>query len=251
MKKYRQLSFLRAAAAALAFTCWPSPTILAGAQGLSAADRERLQRAEQAADRFVQRFRETLDFGVVWKEFRAAKVGSVMRSAITGESNAKFQKEVDEVQVERGFVSLMNYVYLKKLYDLSVAKIGSNKSDEELTPAEIREVEEANKYIKTNGAEPSSVKELEEYIAEADNLARLYRKYVSRNSFRSAVYKENLRYLSTFYPQGKDRHRIVEVDKGSGLGAGVKEYRVTRGAFHYAFIEERGEMKLMGIGMGN
>lgn len=249
MKKYHHLPYLQAAA--LLLTLCLNSSVVTKAQGVSAADRERLRRAERAADRFVQRFRETLDFGIAWREFRASKVGSMMRSVIAGESNAGIQTEVDERLVERGFMALMNYIYLKSVYDLSAAKIGSNVGDEVLTPPEIRKAESANRYIKTNGDEPRTAKELEEYIAEANSLARLYRKYVSQASFDTPAYKENLRYLAEFYPQGEDRHRIVEVGRDLGLGAGVKEYRVTRGAFHYAFIEEKGKMKLIGIGMGN
>ena len=187
---------------------------------------------------------------MVWKELRAARVGSFMRSFITNESSVK-AKEIDEALIERGFVALVNYAYLKSAFDLSVVKISSSSSEEELTPKEIRLAESTNKYIKTNGEEPQNIKELEEYIAEANNLAKLYRKYVSKGTFESPIYKENLRYLAEFYPQGEDKYRILRVDEESGLGVGVKEYRVTRGAFHYAFVEEKGEMKVIGIGMGN
>jgi len=240
----------RVALAFLAVVCLFST--LASGQ-VEAADIQKLRRAEQAADRFTERFSETLDFGVVWREFRSTKFRSSVyfQDAITGRREGR--TDINDALIERGFVAFMNYVYLKFAHDLGVSHIGSEPSDEEITPVEIQEAERVNKYINfdDNEREPKNAKELVEYIAEADKLAKLYRKYVSRSTFDSAVYKENLRYLARFYGRSEDKYRIVKVDEEMGLGKGVKEYRVTRGAFHYAFIEEGKEMKLIGIGMGN
>lgn len=185
------------------------------------ADIQKLRRAEQTADRFTQRFRETLDFGIVWKEFRASKVSSsvYLQDAVTARREG--QEGISDALIEQGYVALMNYVYLKFVHDLSVSKMDSNASEEEITPAEIKAAESLNKYITTNGEEPKNAKELKAYIAEANKLARLYRKNVSRSAFDTATYKENLRYLARFYGQGEDKHSIVETDKEMGFGKGV------------------------------
>ena len=230
---------------------WLGASELAFSQEASPSERAKLRRAEQAADYLIRRFRETLDFGIVWKELRPSNAGPALLALIMAESAAENRKEMDAALAERGFVALANLLHLKSAYDLSVAKIGSGVSEEELTPKEIQGAERANIYIKTNGKEPRTVSELKEYISEAEVLARLYRKHLSRASFETAAYKENLRYLAEFFKTEDDKYRIAELDKDFGLGKDVKEFRVTRGAFYYAFIEENGEMKLIGFGMGN
>ena len=221
------------------------------AQDPTADDLEKLRRAKQAVDRFVDRYRETFDVRGVLKEFQSAKFVPMMRSLVMNDATPKAQREISDSLLEKGVVALLNYLYLKCTYDLSVAKIESNPSEEQFTPKSIKDEERANKYIKTNGKDPKSAKELKEYIAETEKMAKLYRKRVSRASFNTPAYTANILYLAAFYKPSEDKYRVVELEEEAGLGKGVKEYRVTRGPFHYAFIEVNGEMKLIGIGMGN
>ncbi|HEU0251596.1 MAG TPA: hypothetical protein VFR12_01105, partial [Pyrinomonadaceae bacterium] len=161
------------------------------AQDVSPLDQEKLKQAGIAADRFIERFRQTRDFGTAWKQFQMSDISCVIKTnGFFSEEDYRRLKFKDEL-LQRFYVEVMNYFYLRNIYDLSVASMDSKLSEEEITPREIRVMESKATYVKTNGREPDSAKEVEEMIVELRRSARLYLKYMPRNAMKSVAWRKN------------------------------------------------------------
>ena len=114
-------------------------------QELTPEDRQKLELAEKSADRFVERFRQTLDFGTVWPEFHMSDISCTVKT--TGYFNLNDYKrlKIDNELLERFYVAVMNYFYLKGVHDLTVSPSDFNLSDDAIEPKEIR-LTERNQY---------------------------------------------------------------------------------------------------------
>ena len=73
-------------------------------------DKER--RAEQIADRFVERFQQTLDFGIVWKEFRLSNPSCTYRANGVLDNNDSAKLRLTDELVEKLYIATMNFYYL-------------------------------------------------------------------------------------------------------------------------------------------
>jgi hypothetical protein len=218
-------------------------------QELSSVDREKLKLAEKAADRFVERFRQTLDFGTVWKEFHMSDISCTIKANGFFSLNDYKRLKFEDVLLERFYVALMNYYYLKGVHDLSVARMDSDLSEEAMTPKEIRVAEKRSTYVKTNGKEPRNAKEIEEMIVELRRFARLYRKYIPRNVMRSAAWQANSRYIAG---RGAwDHTGVLNGHPDFCVPNNVKLYIVERSIFYFYFVEESGRMRVAALGIGN
>lgn len=208
-------------------------------QDLTPEDRKRLELAEKSADRFVERFRQTLDFGTVWSEFHMSDISCTVRTI--GFVSLKFENEL----LERLYVAVMNYFYLKGVHDLTVSRGDSNLAGDAIEPKEIWLTERRSVYVKTNGKEPETARDVEQMIVELRRLARLYRKYMPRNAMRSAAWRvrnnDRMNRSSTTHPgvsAGDPNFCILET---------TKVYIVDRGLFYFYIIEEKGKMKIAGL----
>ncbi len=211
-----------------------SANIAASKQELSPIDRKKLRLAEMTADRFVRRFRQTLDFGTIWKEFRAEKFNCrLIRSDRVANVSDEEKVKIGAAVLEKAYIAFMNYYYLKSVHDLSLARFDSDETEEQITPKEILQVENSSIYAKTNGKVPKSAKEIEEYVVELDRLSRLYRRYMPRNVMSSAAWKANYKYLT-------NRGGITHLGVNSGhpelcIPDSVKYYIVDRGVFLFLY----------------
>ena len=101
-------------------------------QESSPLDRAKLDLAGKSADAFVERFRRTLDFGIVWKEFRLSDISCTIKAnGFFSENDYERFKFEDEL-LERFYVAVMNYYYLKGVHDLSIDRLDSDLSEEQL-----------------------------------------------------------------------------------------------------------------------
>ncbi len=227
-----------------------SSIIAASDQVLSPTDRKKLRLAEMTADRFVSRFRQILDFGTVWKEFRAEKFNCrLIKSDLVTNVNDEEKVKIGAAVLERAYIAFMNYYYLKSVHDLSLARFDSDETEEQITPKKILQMENSSIYAKTNGKEPKSAKEIEEYIVELNRLSRLYRKHMPRNAMRSAAWRANYKYLV-------NRGGITHFGVRSGhsdlcIPNNVKYYIVSRGVFYFYIVEENGRMKVVELAVGD
>src|SRR5262245_25714968 len=98
-------------------------------------------RAERVADRFVQRFRQTLDFGTVWKAFRVSDPSCTHRANGMLTQSAYEQLKLSGPTVEKLYVAVMNYYYLQAVHELSLERIDSqsdSRSEERRVGKECR-----------------------------------------------------------------------------------------------------------------
>jgi hypothetical protein len=210
-----------------------------------------VRRAEAAANRFIKRFRETLDFGLVFDEMFVSDAVQRLRNAgfFRGINiSERLVQNLDEAALERTYKAFMNYYYLKAAYDLGVGK-------EEGAPPEVAAALRASKFhnlLSDEGSGDSPTittrHELEEYVADLNNIAALYRQQLPQNVFDSATYKTSLKAIN------KDKHSQVRVRNGYedfGIKEGTKVYTLEQDIFIFFLVEENGELKVLTLGMGN
>jgi hypothetical protein len=223
----------------------------------SAISRQEEMRVQEGADRFVKRFRKTLDFGSVFDEMSVSNVVQRMREARFFEYinlGAKLVDSVDDPTLKRAYKALMNFYYLKTAYDLSIRPIAGNeqKGDPPL-PQEIISALSSSRYLSVllfEGAKDApyatTKEELEQFVADFERVAALYKKHLSPNFFNSATYKTNVRAIN------KDEHVQIRVgDEGLGVEKGTKVYEVTKDIFTFFFLDENGQLKVLTLGLGN
>ncbi len=214
-------------------------------QELTPEDRHKLELAAKSADRFVERFRQTLDFGTVWPEFHMSDISCTVKTTGYFSSNDYKRLKIDNELLERFYVAVMNYFYLKGVHDLTVSRLDSDLSEDAIMPKEIRLTERRLVYVKTNGKEPKTARDLEQMTVELRRMARLYRKFMPRNAMRSAAWRANKNYLMN---RGNTTH--LGVSSGHPdfcIPETTKCYIVDRGLFYFYIIEEKGKMKIAGL----
>ena len=230
-----------------------STSCVALAQEMSLIDRQKLKQAERTADRFVERYRQTLDFGTVWKEFQVSDASCNYK--LNGPWNEEDYErlKLNDVSIERLYVAYMNCFYLSFAYRLSVLHATEDADDERAAekrlPNEIRMAE--RKLLNIGGrTRPQNTKEVEEEVAELQQLARIWRKHMPHNVMRSVAWRANVK-------NALRREGIGHLGVGTGgewtlcIPDGVKYYYVDRGLFYFYFVEEKGRMKVVRFGMGD
>ena len=227
---------------------------VAFAQELSPADREKLRQAERTADRFVERFRQTLDFETVWREFQVSDASCTYKTTDLYSKNDYERLKFSDALLERLYIAYMNYFYLSYAYGLSIIRMGnddSNLSEEKIIPKEIQAAERKTKYIEVGDEgrpRPQNAKEVEEMIAELNRLAKLWRKHMPRNIMRTATWRANIKYLLN---KGGVTHLAVDSGKANlCIPDNIKYYIVDRGLFYFYLVEESGSMKVAGFAIG-
>lgn len=218
---------------------------------------QELQRANKAADRFIQRFQETLDFSVAYDEMFAADAVGVLRKLEFFKSlnlSPQLIKQLDDSTLKRTYKAEMNLYYLRFAYDLSQTSLDKSTPTLVTTePLEIASMIKASKYrpLLSNGWSGklptlNTVAALKEYLAELNKVIELYRKYVSRDSFTSRKYQVGLERLKAH------RRLVPGVKKGwpeIGISKNVSIYVVEKDLFVFPFIEEKGRLKILTLSM--
>jgi hypothetical protein len=233
-----------------------STSHIALAQEISPVDRAKLRQAERTADRFVERFRQTLDFGTVWREFQVSDASCAYKiTGLYSEVDYRRLKFSNDL-LERLFIAYMNLHYLSYAYGLNAISLGSDDaklSEEKIIPKKIQAAMMKTKYVRMSEEEedtpsPQNAKEVRRMITELNHVARLWRKHMPRNLMLTAAWQANIKYLLN---KGGVTH--LGVDKGSPylcIPDDVKYYTVDRGLFYFRFVEENGSMKVAAFAIG-
>ncbi len=221
-----------------------------GKEMSSAMTSQEAHRVKEAADRFVQRFRETLDFGLVFDEmFVSDAVQRLRKAGFFQGMNISPQliEQLDDGTLERAYKAFMNFYYLNGVYDLSVGK--------ESPPPEVAAAIKASRFYNLLSVEGSEAQltittqeELKQFIADLNNVAALYRQQLSRDVFDSPTYKASLKAIN------KEGRRALQVKNGYedfGVKENVKVYGVEQDLFIFFFVEENSELKVLTLGIGN
>jgi hypothetical protein len=216
------------------------------AQKNSTENTDKQLRAEQIADRFVDRFQQTLDFGVVWKEFRLSDPSCTHRANGNLSENDYAKLRLNGDIIEKLYIATMNLYCLKAVYELSLTRIDS-QSEDVSTPAEIEVIEKRSKFFQNDDRKPQSYEEVSELIGTFDQLARLYRKYLPKEAMKSATWRaneKNLRSRSEIAYAG-----VLNGDETFCIAKGSNVYIVDRGIFYFYVVDEGGKMKVAGLGI--
>ena len=206
------------------------------------------RRAGQVADRFVDRFRATLDFGMAWKAFRLSDPSCTHRAnGILNQSDYERLK-LSSRTIEKLYIATMNYYYLMAVHDLSLARIGSQSdSDDSLTPNEVKVIVKRSKFFQNDDRTPQNAKEVGELISTFDQLSALYRKDMPAGTMKSPAWRANQKYLIA--SRGTDHEGPLNGDATFCVPQKTKVYIVDRGLFYFYVVEEGRKMKVAGLGI--
>lgn len=214
---------------------------------------EERNRVEEAANRFVRRFHETLDFGTVFDEMAASNAIQILRKGgffSTIGISPQLVAQLDDSTLRRLYKAYMNEYYKRFAYDLSVEPLSGPPQGGSLPPPpEVTAAIEASKYRPLlsagwSGDLPTltTPKEVEEYIAGLNKIAGLYRAHLSKGVFDSQEYKAAVRRVNKFRAVDFDiRQGLPEL----GIGENTKIYVLEKDIFVFLFVEENGALKVL------
>ena len=233
--------------ATILFLLIGNPLIALSQKTRTATSKQEL-RAERVADRFVKRFRETLDFGVVWKAFRVSDPSCTHR-AIGMLSQSDYERlKLSGPTVEKLYVAVMNLYYLQAVHELSLERIDSQSdSTKSITPGNIELIEKGSKFFQNDDREPQNAREVQELISTLDQLAAEYRKHMPKRAMKSPAWRANQKYLNS--RSDMDRVGVLHGSETLCVPEQTKVYVVARGLFYFYMVEEKGKMKVVGLGI--
>jgi len=205
-------------------------------------------RADQVADRFVNRFRARLDFGMAWKAFRLSDPSCTHRANGILKQSDYERLKLSSRTIEKLYIATMNYYYLQAVYELSLARIDSQSdSDDSLTPNEVKLIVKRSKFFQNADREPQNASEVAELINTFDQLSARYRKHMTAKAMRSPAWLANQKDLIA--RNGVDHEGTLNGDKTFCVPEKTKVYIVDRGLFYFYVVEEGGKMKVAGLGI--
>lgn len=217
-------------------------------QKIPSEDAQEKIRAAQVADCFIDVFRKTLDFGVAWKTFRLSDPSCTHRA-----NGMLGQKDYERLKlsgrtVERLYVAVMNYYYLMAVYELSLERLDSQSdSEKSKTPGRAELIQKRSRFFQNDDREPQNVKEVEELIGTLEQLAAEYRKHIPKGAMKSSAWRANQKYLIT--RSGMDHEDMLNGDETFCVPQRTRVYVIDRGIFYFYIVEERGKMKVAGLGI--
>jgi hypothetical protein len=206
------------------------------------------RRAGKVADRFVNRFRVTLDFGTAWKAFRLSDPSCTHRAnGILAQPDYERLK-LNSRTIEKLYIATMNYYYLMGVHDLSLAPIDSlSDSDDSLTPNEVKGILKRSKFFQNDDRKLQNVGEVGELISTLDQLSALYRKDMPAGAMKSLAWRANQKLLMA--RSGMDHEGALNGDETFCVPEKKKVYIVDRGLFYFYLVEEGRKMRVAGLGI--
>lgn len=206
------------------------------------------RRAGQVADRFVNRFRATLDFGMAWKAFRLSDPSCTHRANGNLSESDYERLKLNSRTIEKLYIATMNLYYLMGVYELSLVRIDSQSDyDDSLTPNEVKVIEKRSKFFRNDDREPQNAREVGELISTFDQLSAAYRKHMPAGAMKSPAWRANQKYLIA--SSGMDDGGVLNGDETFCVPQKTKVYIVDRGLFYFYVVEEGRKMKVAGLGI--
>jgi hypothetical protein len=239
----------------------PSDEDAAAPAAVAWEDRWRRDAAADLADRARARFRETLDFEPLMDEFFVEGVGR--RNSAAGlfggtlresEVAPELVAALDEADLRRGYVAMLNFTHLHSAYALAESLEGEGGG--EFPPAVAAEIAASpclRAMLDDDGAAPR-IETRDDYlrlVAELESVGDAYRRLVTAGTFDSPAYAANLARLD-------EADAVLDVasdgDTGYtdfGVAEGARVYEVRRDAVHwYSVVEEGGSFRIVTVGAG-
>jgi hypothetical protein len=142
----------------------------------------------------------------------------------------------------------MNYYYLKSVHELSLERLDSQSdSEKSKTPGRAELIVKRSKFFQNDDREPQNAKEVEELIGTLEQLAAEYRKHIPEGAMKSSAWRANQKYLIA--RSGMDHEDVLNGDETFCVPQRTRVYVIDRGIFYFYIVEERGKMKVAGLGI--
>lgn len=222
----------------------------ASAQVMSRTDQVKLMRARRTAASFVERFRQTLDFGKVLKEFQVSDPSCNYQANGLWDAEDQDRARLSSALIEEHYIALSNCIYLAFAYRLNTIRYQEDYHDtEQRLPKAIQTAEKKMEQI--NSRRPQDSSEAKVMISELRELASVWRKHMPTNRMRSRVWRANIRTIVN------REDGIAHLSVGEGgewdlcIPRGTKYYIVDSGLFYFYFVEEKGRMRVARFGLGD
>jgi hypothetical protein len=207
-------------------------------QDASAADATKQQAAEATADRFMQRLYETLDIGIVLKEFSASNTAlrkldmEILARNLPLTPEAKISDEAKE----RACIAKINFSFL-----MAVLSIIGREAIPDTTLKELSPLFESIRQMKTP---ISSSADLENRFTRVlEQMNALLRKHIKPEAYNSPAYRESMGKIKKDQPA--EVEQLKELFAPVGLGKDAKIFVVGRELYYLYFIEEAGGFKFL------
>ena len=196
--------------------------------------------AEEAADRVMRRFYETLDFGVICREMYVSeplKSGAV-RSMFTGIfMHQRLERAPDPtfdfVAMERAYIANQDFDFLTS------ARHFTYDGDEEAFKKEAEQ--QLIRYYIPTVSRTLPILTSEELdsrpTANLNHLSEFWRKFVVRQKFETDLYRKR---ISLFEESRSPEERFVKQ-----IGLGRKIYVVRRERHYLYFVEENNKFRML------
>ena len=225
---------------------------IAFTQATNQSKEQKIKLAGEAGDRFVKRFRETLDFGIVFDEMASKRAREKVEKGELGYGviDRKFFTKQDPKLKERIFKLEMNVYYLWASSELTFASTVKTAKKGIYVPASYVKLGKtfkspvrdfAGDSNKFEAVRIDNEKDLAVYLKELEVFAKFMRRSLPRKFYNKKAYKKVLSGLS-FEPQ---------VNFLSGDSDSPDSYYVERDIFQMVFIEEDEKMKILVLAIGN
>lgn len=228
---------------------------------LQSDDKGKLTTANKAADRFIKRFRETLDVGIVFDEMAVSDAIPRLRKAHPrqfGWVQSSLLDSIDDLTARRLYVATTNSYYMGLVYSAKFK--GSELIDDHAPmPPKLRELVLKSHWLRGALDEsdvdipgPASMADLLQYICEWERAAAIYKELIPPDVFDSSIYKENIEILKS----RREGPEIEVFDSSEGFESlGLKEhakvYFVRRDLFTLMLIEENSEFRILGFDLSS
>ena len=197
--------------------------------------------AEAAVTRAMQRFYETLDYAVIWKEFhvtnaalRDFEVEAMTWNLVSYRAEGLSPHRLSMDSRERAFIATRNFWGLMSALRFTT----DNELPESLGPLYESITRRQRPYA--NSEELDS-----DYTAVTNHMSDMLRKLILPKNVGSASYKLKLNKFVETNPA--TREDMNEVFAPAGLRRDVKVYIVQRELFHFYLIEENGQYKILSV----
>jgi len=215
------------------------------AVGSAGVDPKTRQQLEQTAQSFVDAYRKRKDFNDCFQAFFVRDAVGRMKLARFFESmdiDPALIKDATTAELARAYVAVMNYHFASLAYEFNYPKAP--------VPKELTSHKEDYRYLVNvidNSQGTTAVvtkQDLARYTREFEYGAKVYRRLLPRNAFKSSNYKRRIAEIGA---DGK-------LDKLNGLpNFGVPEgtpvFALSRDMFDFYFINDHGHYRVLTLGL--
>jgi hypothetical protein len=213
--------------------------------GSADVDRKTRQQLEQVAQSFVEAYRKRRDFKDCFQAF-------FVRDAVERMKHAKFFKSMDlepaliqdatTDELARAYVAVMNYHFASLAYEFNYPKAP--------VPQELTSHKENYRYLSSvidNSQAPTAVvtkQDLARFTGEFEHGARVYRRLLPKDAFKSVNYKRRIAENTT-----ADSLDKLDGLPDFGVPEGTAVFALSKDMFDFYFINDHGHYRVVTLGL--